>query len=137
MKQLKINKYTPEGRKLIHNQHKYIMEIELTYLRNNPIGGERVTIELNDNRLSLYVAQKGKCAITGQLLVENIIKPSDLKLMTTVITTLFSILSDVHKLIHATTLGTIAKYLLRIRLDKEKIAKVNKLRLAVGNTEIH
>lgn len=65
MKQLKINKYTPEGRKLIHNQHKYIMEIELTYLRNNPIGGERVTIELNDNRLSLYVAQKGKCAITG------------------------------------------------------------------------
>ncbi|TPR55320.1 hypothetical protein FJU10_17520 [Enterococcus sp. OL5] len=47
------------------------------------------------------------------------------------------ILSNVHKLIHATKLETIAEYLLRLRLDKEQIAKVNKLRLAVGNTEIH
>nr|WP_240481992.1 group II intron reverse transcriptase/maturase [Enterococcus pernyi] len=141
MKQLKINKYTPEGRKLIHNQLKYIMEIELTYLRNNPIGGERGTIELNDNRLSLYVAQKGKCAITGQLLVENEWHCHHKTLWSEThddsYNNLVLILSNVHKLIHATTLETIAKYLLRLRLDKEQIAKVNKLRLAVGNTEIH
>ncbi len=141
MKQVKINKYTPEGRKLIHNQLKDIMEIELTYLRNNPVGGERGTIELNDNRLSLYVAQKGKCAITGRLLVENEWHCHHKTLWSEThddsYKNLVLILSDVHKLIHATTLETIADYLLRLRLDKEQIAKVNKLRLAVGNTEIH
>lgn len=33
-------------------------------LMRNPIDGE--SIEFNDNRLSLYSAQKGKCAVTGK-----------------------------------------------------------------------
>ena len=38
----------------------------LMYLMRNPEKGQ--SIEYNDNRLSLYAAQKGKCAITGEIL---------------------------------------------------------------------
>jgi group II intron reverse transcriptase/maturase len=50
--------------------HKHIEDIEIkrimNYMMDNPI--ENRSIEYNDNRLSLYVAQKGKCFITGKLL---------------------------------------------------------------------
>lgn len=36
----------------------------LHYLMRNPLPDE--SVEFNDNRLSLYSAQKGKCAITGK-----------------------------------------------------------------------
>ena len=44
----------------------------LHYLMRNPMLGE--SVEFNDNRLSLYSAQKGKCAITGEYMgLEDII----------------------------------------------------------------
>jgi group II intron reverse transcriptase/maturase len=50
--------------------HKHIEDIEIkrimNYMVDNPI--ENRSIEYNDNRLSLYVAQKGKCFVTGKLL---------------------------------------------------------------------
>ncbi|SCB71506.1 Protein of unknown function [Bacillus mycoides] len=45
-----------------------ITEAELKWLRENPVINERATVEYNDNRISLYVAQKGKCSITGEKL---------------------------------------------------------------------
>jgi group II intron reverse transcriptase/maturase len=50
--------------------HKHIEDIEIkrimNYMMDNPV--ENRSIEYNDNRLSLYVAQKGKCFVTGKLL---------------------------------------------------------------------
>jgi group II intron reverse transcriptase/maturase len=50
--------------------HKHIEDIEIkkimNYMMDNPI--ENRSIEYNDNRLSLYIAQKGKCFVTGKLL---------------------------------------------------------------------
>ena len=41
-------------------------------LMRNPVEGE--SIEFNDNRLSLYSAQKGKCAVTGnQMETEEVV----------------------------------------------------------------
>lgn len=61
-----VNSYTPEGRILVHKSLCGVnMEI-LHYLMRNPIANE--SIEYNDNRLSLYAAQRGKCAITGNLM---------------------------------------------------------------------
>ena len=58
-----VNSYTPEGRILVHKSLCGVnMEI-LHYLMRNPVANE--SIEYNDNRLSLYAAQRGKCAITG------------------------------------------------------------------------
>ncbi|MDG4983874.1 group II intron reverse transcriptase/maturase [Lactococcus lactis] len=140
MKQLIVNKYTEEGRKLIHKQLSDISESELAYLRTHPIEGVRGTIEVNDNRISLYVAQKGKCAITGKRLMDYEWHCHHKKMWSEMhddsYKNLVLILSDVHRLIHATVETTILKYLNLLKLDKEQLGKLNQLRKLVGNTEI-
>ena len=61
-----VNSYTEEGRTLIHSKLTGIDMDVLHYLMRNPAPNE--SVEFNDNRLSLYSAQKGKCAITGELM---------------------------------------------------------------------
>lgn len=115
-------------------------ESELSHIRRHPIEGIRGTIEVNDNRLSLYVAQKGKCAITGKKLMDydwychHKIPWSETHDDT--YKNLILILADVHKLIHATVSMTIQKYLNLLRLDGSQLDKVNKLRKLAGNIEI-
>ncbi len=58
-----VNKYTVEGRKKIHCNLRVNMDI-LYRLMRNPVLDR--SIEYADNRISLYAAQYGKCAITGQ-----------------------------------------------------------------------
>ena len=61
-----INKYTEIGRAGIHKQLECVDIDMLMYLMRNPEKGQ--SIEYNDNRLSLYAAQKGRCAVTGAIL---------------------------------------------------------------------
>ena len=66
-----INSYTSEGRTAIH---KCLDRIDISVLHDimrNSLLCE--SVEFNDNRLSLYSAQQGKCAISGEkLTLENI-----------------------------------------------------------------
>lgn len=64
-KKKKVNKYTPEGRELIYKNIS-VSQTAIQYMLNNPI--ENRSIEYNDNRISLYVGQQGKCAVTGNVL---------------------------------------------------------------------
>lgn len=57
------NSYTEKGRELVHKKLEGVNMAVLHDLMRNPIEGE--SVEFNDNRLSLYSAQKGKCAVTG------------------------------------------------------------------------
>lgn len=135
-----INKYTAQGRKLIHKNLSNITEYELRYLRENPIINDRATIEYNDNRISKYVAQKGKCAVTGlELDITNmhchhkkpwILTKDDSYANLTIV------LPEVHRLIHATNEITINNYLTMLKLTSSQIEKVNKLRKLVGNDRI-
>ena len=59
-----INVYSEAGRNGIHNKLDNVNLDVLHYLMCNPVKGE--TVEYNDNRLALYSAQNGKCAISGQ-----------------------------------------------------------------------
>ena len=59
----KVNNYTCEGRKLIHDNLTCVDTDTLNDLVRNP--PPESSSELNDNRISLYVGQYGKCAITG------------------------------------------------------------------------
>ena len=56
--------YTPEGRAEIHKTLEKVNMKILHYLMENPVQGE--SVEFNDNRLALYCAQQGKCAISGR-----------------------------------------------------------------------
>jgi hypothetical protein len=51
-------KYTPEGRALIHKEQKAVASWKIQWIREHPIVNERATVNLNDNRISLFIANK-------------------------------------------------------------------------------
>lgn len=129
-KRKSINKYTAEGRALIHKN----LEIDtatMLWLMRNPVRGR--SIEYADNRISLYAAQYGNCAVTGVHM-----EPHDIhchhqvpvsKGGTDEYANLILICQEVHILIHASLESTIQKYLKSLRLDQDQLAKLNKLRI--------
>ncbi len=133
-----ICNYTEHGRTNIHEMQKTISPYILQQIMEHPIQGQ--SIELNDNRISLYVAQRGKCAISkeplrlGDMEVHHLTPRAsggkdnyaNLALVT----------GDVHKLIHATDPDTIRKYLDKLKDCKLNMAKLNKFRLLAGNCKI-
>lgn len=95
-----------------------------------------------DNRISLYSAQKGRCAITGrefQLLNEVHCHHKIMKSKggTDSYSNLILILSDVHRLIHAVDVNVIQKYLTILQLTKKQVEKVNQCRTLIGNEPIN
>lgn len=137
-KKKEINKFTREGRELIHKSLESIDMSMVHAIMRNPVKGE--TIEYNDNRISLYVAQKGRCAITKeQLSIEQIHchhkKPKkhggDDKYANLIILD-----KHIHRLVHATDQETIVTLLSLFKLNKQKLEKLNKLRVLCENEEI-
>jgi CRISPR/Cas system Type II protein with McrA/HNH and RuvC-like nuclease domain len=122
----------------IHDKLRAITVDILKYLMENPLRGK--SSELNDNRLSLYVGQQGKCAVTsktlkiGDMEVHHI-KPQS-KGGSDKYQNLLFVTVNVHKLIHATEEQTINKYFSYVNPDKSQLEKINKLRKLVGNCEI-
>jgi len=125
--------YTPykaEDREIIHKNQKAVDTSELKYLIENPIQGQ--SIEYNDNRISLFVGQYGKCYITEKLLNLNKMhchhkKPRALD-GTDEYKNLVLIDEDIHRLVHATKEETIKGYTQKLNLSTKMLEKVNKLR---------
>ena len=134
----KVNKFTAEGRKLIHQQIEGVSDFEFIYLTKNPVTNR--SIEYNDNRISRFSSQSGRCGVLGERLEVNdfhchniipIIAGGGDKYSNLVI-----ISSDIYRLIHATKPETIHQILAKLELSKKQIAKVNKFRVKVGNIVI-
>jgi len=129
-KRKSINQYTVNGRRAIHQNLDAININMLHYLMRNPV--QYASVEYNSNRLSLYCAQKGKCAVTKQLLEVGDIhchhkkphknggndKYNNLVLVT----------EAVHILIHATASAVIQHYLIKLKIDIKQKDKINTLR---------
>lgn len=96
------------------------------------------SIEYADNRISLFMAQKGMCAVTGEKFTSTKEIHCHHKLPlsqggTDSYDNLILITETVHKLIHATRTDTILHYLQTCKPD---IKKLNVLRKLVGNEEL-
>ena len=139
-KKKKICKYTAEGREEIHRNLKFdetvitvLHMLARAYLPNR-------SVEYMDNRVSLYAAQYGKCAVTGRVLWIDEIHCHHKKPLnqggTDEYKNLIIIHTDVHKLIHATKPETIQAYLDKIKPNKSQLEKINKLRVFSGNSAI-
>ena len=128
-----VNSYTAEGRAMIHKQLEAVdMEI-LHYLMRNPVWN--ATIEYNDNRLSLYSAQMGKCAVTGaKLMIGDIFchhKVPRCNGGTDAYQNLILLCGNAHRLIHATDTDTIARLTDSLNLTPKQKTKADKLRSLV------
>ena len=132
------NIYNPIDREKIHNTQKVADYKIIKYLIENPIQGQ--STEYNDNRISLYIGQVGKCAVTKEELTVGSmechhIQPKSQGGLDNY-NNLVLITKEVHKLIHSTQMETINKYLKYVPVDKVTLENLNKLRTKVGNFEI-
>ena len=132
-----INCYTVEGRKAIHKNLSMSLEI-LHRLMRNPVLNR--SVEYADNRISRYVAQNGKCAITKKpLAYEDIhchhITPLELG-GTDEYRNLVIVHKDIHLLFHATNAELIVTLKAKLNLDQKQLDRVNKFRLKAGRAKI-
>ncbi len=139
-KKKKICKYTAEGREEIHRNLKFDETVMTVLHMLARAYTPNRSVEYMDNRVSLYAAQYGKCAITGKVLwIDEIHCHHKMPLSkggTDEYKNLIIVHIDVHKLIHATKPETIQAYLDKIKPDKSQLDKINKLRMLVGNPAI-
>jgi len=136
-KQSKCN-YTEEGRKEIYSNLDKFISNNIRYLLRYPI--RDATAELNDNRISKYSAQKGLCAITGEILMVNNFDVHHIKMKSLggedTYSNLICINKPVHKLIHAKDENTIKQYIDNLKPNTKILEKINKYRTLVGNSII-
>ena len=133
-KKRSICSYTAEGRKGIHDNLRINVSLMLQLMRQ-PLYNR--SAEYADNRISLFSAQWGKCAVTGQ----------DFQILPDIhchhkiprkngggdaYENLVLVLEPVHRLIHATRDESIQKYLKILNLDKKQVRKLNELREKAG-----
>ena len=137
-KKRSIQKYTPEGREEIHENLGFDTRMLKALLRQE-VHSQSATY--SDNRLSLFCAQYGKCAVTGQFFETLGDIHCHHKLPVSMgggdkYQNLVIVRESVHILIHATSEQTIAKYLSELNLSKKQLAKLNKLRKEAGNPPV-
>ena len=133
-----IQKYTPEGRAKIHENLAFDTRMLHALLRQEV---HSQSAAYADNRLSLFCAQYGKCAVTGQMFETLGDIHCHHKLPTSMggkdnYQNLIIVREGIHILIHATSEPTITKYLSMFSLNKKQLAKLNKLRKEAGNPPI-
>lgn len=129
-KKRSINSYTEDGRAEIHKKLSNIDMEVLQALMRYPIKCR--SIEFNDNRLSLYAAQQGKCAISGvKLTEENIychrILPA-YKGGTDEYKNLILVIKEVHTLLHEKNPAIVEEMKRRLSLTEKQWSKAAKLR---------
>lgn len=129
-----ITNYTEEGREKLHSKLGYIDEEVLNYLSNNPI--ETESLEYNDNRISLYSAQRGRCKITQKPLKEDMSvhriiarkNGGDDRYKNLILVN-----RKIHRLIHSEDEIFIESYLDRLKFSSKQIEILNHYRKKIGN----
>ena len=134
----KNNIYTEEGRQNVHEKLQSINKKILQYIMKNPVKDE--SIEYNDNRLSLYCGQQGKCAVTGKELEIGEIHCHHVEPKTAGgndnYGNLILVTETVHRIIHAKEKETIRELLRCTAVTAEILRKINKYRVLAGNEKI-
>ncbi len=134
----KVCAYTAAGRSEIHDDLR-INTFLLLQLMRAPTYSR--STEYADNRISLFSAQWGKCAVTGkefQCISEihcHHKKPKGTG-GSDKYENLVLVLAPVHELIHAVDEDTIRSYLSALKLDASQLAKLNKLRILANRKPI-
>lgn len=130
--------YTTEGREKIHKGLKAINKDVLSYIMQSFIPNR--TIEYNDNRISKFIAQYGKCAISGVELGLNDWhchhkNPYHLSKDDS-FSNLVILHESVHRLVHMKDNDKIKTLIKIFNLSKKQLGKLNEFRLQCHNQVI-
>ncbi len=130
-KKKEVNLYTPEGRKYRHKELSFPNSYLLKELASHPVEGR--SIEFNDNRVSLFSAQYGKCAVTGKEFLDTSEVHCHHKVPKELggkdnYQNLILVLPEVHRLIHASREVTIRMYMDALKPNEKQLERINKLR---------
>ena len=132
-KSRKINPYTPEGRAEIHDNLRIDVN-SMLWLMRHPIPTE--SVRYNDNRVSLYAGQDGKCAITGKKLdVQTCIcyrKTNNCKKGNDSYQYLLLLSLQGLAIVSSEDMMSVAALVKEYSLNAKVITKVNKLRATAG-----
>lgn len=130
--------YTPQGRAKIYHNLNSSLSNEIQKLQYSDNTG--FSLEYEDNRISKYSMQNGKCAITGKFLTAQEVHCHHILPRSLGGSDEFSNLIVVHEwihiLIHANHQSTIEQYKKLLNLTKTQIEKVNKYREKCNLTKI-
>lgn len=133
-----ICNYTAEGRDKIHKNLKAIDKHVLSYIMKQFIPNR--TIEYNDNRISRFIAQYGKCAVTGMKLGLNDWhchhKTPYYLTRDDSYANLVILHESIHRLVHLKDHEKINSLVKALRISKKQIEKVNALRKQCKNEAI-
>ena len=129
--------YVVTDREKIHKELEKVKPYEIKNLMENRSIGQSTLY--NDNRISLFVAQQGKCAIAKKRLETHEVHchhkiPKHLG-GSDEYNNLIIVCEEIHHLIHSTVKRTIEKNLNKLNLGKSELEKVNQLR-KLANLEI-
>ena len=131
--------YSPTGRRTVHENLRINTPLMLKLMRQPSFG---YNAEYMVNRISLFSAQWGKCAVTGR----------DFRTLDEIhchhktpkeaggsdeYGNLILVLKSVHKLIHAKEVSVIVRYSTLLNLDQKQMVALNKLRCLAGLPEIN
>ncbi len=134
-KSRKINPYTPEGRAEIHDNLKIDVP-SMLWLMQNPLPHE--SIQFNDNRVSLYAGQDGKCAITGNaLLVQECVchrKSEECKDGRDSYRNLILLSEEGEEMVISEEQDKVLAIVSKYSLNAKVITKLNKLRAMAGRS---
>lgn len=130
--------YTPQGRKIVHDNIGYHLPLLYQIRNTKPYN---YSIEMYDNRISLYSAQQGKCYVTGEVFREMSDihchhKKQKSKGGDDSYKNLVLICENVHTLIHASKTEIMLKYLEEINPKSEQLRKINYLRFKLDKAII-
>ena len=137
-KKRRINSYTAEGRAELHDNLRINTGLMLKLMRQ-PLKGR--SVEYADNRISLYSAQWGKCAITGIEFktIEEIHCHHKIPRKyggTDAYENLTLVNEMAHRLIHASEPETIGEYRNICSLNNDQMKRLNELRKMAKLEEI-
>jgi 5-methylcytosine-specific restriction endonuclease McrA len=125
-----LSPYNSTDRELVHTNQKVVHIQSLQYLIEK--SDSRQSVEYNDNRISLYVGQYGKCYVLGVEILPQCVHCHHLipksKGGTDKYKNLVIIHEELHILVHATDKGTIQHYLGKWKLSADQLGRLNYLR---------
>ena len=128
--------YTKHGRKLL-SEKLTTLPIEWITELVNKSNYTKATVEFINNRISHYIADNGKCYVTGRILT-----PSELHCHHKTpkklgggdeYRNLCLVHKTIHKLIHGTTRELTTQWLAEMRISDDQLKKLNHLRQLAGN----